>query len=238
MKNIRLVKKLILYIVGLFIVALGIAFSVKSNLGVSPVSSVPFVLSRIMGLSLGTATIIIYIICMALQAAILRRDYRPIDLFQIVVSFLFGYFTDAAVFLTSFLPVTEHYIVRFVYLAIGISCVALGVLFYLTTSLVSLPTDGTVQAIAFKGKFKLHKVKIAYDCIFTAISLVLSLSVLHGIQGLGLGTVIASFGVGKMLGLFTGLLKDKLLHFLDMRPAENIIPVSSVSTQGNAEKAG
>lgn len=219
MKPVSLVwiKKTIVYMVGLFILALGIAFSVKSNLGVSPVTSVPFVLGRIFGLSLGTMTIIVYIFCMAIQAAILRREYRLVDLFQIVISFIFGFFTDAGLYLTAFLPDTGNIAVRFVYLVIGICGVALGVMLYLTASLISLPTDGTVQAISHKGKFKLHQVKIAYDCASTALALVLSLFVLQGLQGIGIGTIIASVGVGKMLGIFTSLFKSRLLRFFELK---------------------
>ena len=231
MKNIRPVKKSIVYVLGMFVLALGIAFSVKSNLGVSPVTSVPFVLGKIFGISLGVATVLLYFFCMVLQAAILRRDYRPINLFQIAISFLFGFFTDAALFLVSYLPTTDNYAVRLIYLAAGICFVALGVLFYLTTSLVSLPTDGTVQAIAYKGNFKLHKVKIAYDCISTALALILSLSVLGGIQGIGIGTVIAAVGVGKMLGVFSSLLKEKLLRFLDGKTIEKAVPLQVLSTK-------
>lgn len=208
------IKKSIIYILGLFILALGIAFSVKSNLGVSPVTSVPFVLSRIFGLSLGAWTAFFYVFCMLLQAIILRREYRPIYLFQILVSFLFGYFTDITLWLLTFLPLTENYVFRIVYLAAGIACIALGVMFYLTTSLISLPTDGTVQAIAYKGNYKLYKVKISYDVASAAIALTLSLAVLGGIEGLGVGTIVASFGVGRMLGVFSKLLKPKLLRFI------------------------
>jgi len=225
------VKKAFIYILGLFILALGIALSVKSDLGVSPVSSAPYVLSRITGLSLGTTTIIVYLFCMALQAAILRRDYRLKNLFQIAVSFLFGYFTDAALFLTSFLPATDNYAVRFVYLAAGICCVALGVLLYLTASLVALPTDGTVQAAAFKGGFKLHRVKIVNDCVYTATALALSLAFLGNVSGLGVGTVIAAFGVGRMLGAFTRLLEKPLLRFLGKAPENRVIPLRERETK-------
>jgi uncharacterized membrane protein YczE len=217
------IKKSIVYVLGLFILALGIALSVKSNLGVAPVSSVPFVLAKITGLTLGTMTALVYILNMALQAAVLGREYKPVNLLQIAVSFLFGYFLDSTLWLTSLLPATENYIVRFVYLAFGISCVAFGVFCYLTTSLLALPTDGTVQAIASKGHFKLHKVKIIYDCISTALALILSLLVLGGIEGIGIGTVAAALGVGRLLGLFSKLFKNKLLHFLD-GTAANIVP--------------
>jgi uncharacterized membrane protein YczE len=216
-KKNALVKRIILFIAGVFVMALGVSFSVKSNLGVSPVTSVPFVLSRIFSVTLGTTTIYYYLFCMALQAVILRRDYRIINLLQILASFAFGLFTDATTWMISFLPVTGNYLVRFVYLAAGICCVAFGILLYLNTALVALPTDGTVQAISYKGRFKLHKVKIAYDCVSTAIAVALSLSVLGTIDGIGVGTVIAAVGVGRMLGVFSKLLKDRLLRFLGMQ---------------------
>jgi uncharacterized membrane protein YczE len=215
------IRKSIIFIMGMYILALGIAFSVKSDLGVSPVSSIPYVLSRIFHVSLGTTTIIVYLFYMLLQAVILRRDYKLINLFQIIASFLFGYFTDAAIWTISFLPVSENYIIRFIYLGAGIACVALGVLFYLTTSLIALPTDGTVQAIAFKGGFKLHQVKIAYDCSSTLIALALSLIVLNKIDGIGIGTIVSALGVGKMLGVFTKLLKTRIHNYVnDCEPVE------------------
>ncbi|SHI11140.1 Uncharacterized membrane protein YczE [Sporobacter termitidis DSM 10068] len=234
-----LIKRLVIFAAGIFIMATGVSFSVKSDLGVSPVTSVPYVLSRIFGLSLGTWTIFFYIFCMALQAAILRREYKLINLFQIAASFAFGWFTDLSTRMISFLPVTDNYIVRFVYLALGICCVAFGILLYLTTALIALPTDGTVQAISYKGGFKLHKVKIAYDSVSTAISLVLSLAVLRGLNGLGVGTVIASFGVGRMLGVFTALLKKRLTRFLNIPPDDGPAPPRrTLHTRGNAKKAG
>lgn len=215
-KRLMWFKRITLFIIGQFILALGIAFSVRSNLGVSPVTSVPFVFSLMTGWTLGTTTVIIYLICMVLQAAVLRRDYNPINLLQIAVSFLFGYFTDATLWLTSILPAQEIFAVRFIYLAAGIACIALGVLFYLTTSLLALPTDGTVQAIAYKGHFKLHKVKIGYDTVSTALAILMSLVFLRRIEGIGIGTILAAFGVGKMLGVFTTLLKKHLIRFLGM----------------------
>lgn len=229
-KHVIWIKKLILFILGIFIMALGVSFSVKSNLGVSPVTSLPFVLSRIMGVSLGFTTVIVYIFCMGLQAAILRREYRIINLFQIGASFLFGYFTDFTSMVLSVLPSSDNYVIRLVYLAAGIVCVALGILFYLTTATIALPTDGTVQAIAYKGGFKLHKVKIAYDCISTALALALSLAFLHDFRGIGIGTIIAAVGVGRMLGVFTSLFKHKLSAFLSTGASNNISsPVRSAA---------
>jgi uncharacterized membrane protein YczE len=208
-----LIKRILIFAVGIFVMALGVAFSVRSNLGVSPVTSLPFVLANIFGTTLGTMTIVVYLLNMLLQAVILRRDYKLINLFQIAASFAFGYFTDAAVWLVSHLP--DHLIVlRILYLALGIACVALGILLYLTTKTIALPTDGTVQAIAIKGGFRLHNVKMIYDCVSTALAIAFSLIFLRNIDGIGVGTIAASIGVGRMLGVFTRFLQKPLERFL------------------------
>lgn len=49
--------RIILYIIGLFFMAMGVAFAVNSNLGVSPVTSLPYVISLIVNMELGTCVI-------------------------------------------------------------------------------------------------------------------------------------------------------------------------------------
>ena len=47
-----------MYFIGLFIMTIGIALSVKSNLGVSPVSSIPYTMTCVWGIEMGKATIL------------------------------------------------------------------------------------------------------------------------------------------------------------------------------------
>lgn len=212
-KRALILKKTLLFGTGIFVMAMGAAFSVRSDLGVSPVTCLPYVLAEILGVSIGTTTIGVYLFNMLLQALILRRDYKLINLLQIAASFAFGYFTDLGVWLVSFLP-ADLLVLRILYLLVGICLVALGILLYLTTDTIALPTDGTVKAIACKGGFRLHNVKMIYDCVSTALAVIFSLLFLRGIRGIGVGTVAAAFGVGRMLGVFTRFLKKPLERFL------------------------
>lgn len=62
--------RVLFYVLGLFVMAFGVTFAANSNLGMSPVNSIPAVLSAITNLETGTAVIIIFalfIVC------ILRR---------------------------------------------------------------------------------------------------------------------------------------------------------------------
>ena len=67
---------------GLVIMALGVACSIQADLGTSPVSSLPYVLSLLTPLSVGTATIAMHVVLILLQILLLRRNFAPIQLMQ------------------------------------------------------------------------------------------------------------------------------------------------------------
>ena len=92
-KNENYTTRLIVYLLGLFIMTLGISMSVKSDLGVSPVSSIPYTITCITGLEMGKATIVFHIALVALQIVILRGAFQIKNLLQVVVGVVFGYFT-------------------------------------------------------------------------------------------------------------------------------------------------
>lgn len=91
-----MVKKALIYVTGLLFMAFGVAFSVNSSLGVSPVNSLPYVISRITGLDLGNCVIGIFAFYILVQILLLRKKFRPIDLTQLVFSTIFGRFVDVA----------------------------------------------------------------------------------------------------------------------------------------------
>ena len=106
--------------ISLFISALGVAFTKHGELGVSPISSVANVMSvKLDFFSLGIWLIIWNCVLILGQILILRKKFKPIQLLQIPLSFLFGYFTDFGLWLVGFIP-AESYIMRLVMVFIGI----------------------------------------------------------------------------------------------------------------------
>ena len=88
------VKRYVLLCVGLTIMAFGVAFSIKAGLGTSPISSLPYVLSLLTPLTVGTATIAMHVVLICLQILLLRRRYDPIQFMQLPVALIFGVMTD------------------------------------------------------------------------------------------------------------------------------------------------
>lgn len=103
MKNENLAIRLGAYFFGLFLMTLGGSMSVKSNLGVSPVSSIPYTITCITGLEMGKATIVFLVFLVVLQILILRKAFRKKHLLQVVVGVIFGYFTTFSNYLFSFI---------------------------------------------------------------------------------------------------------------------------------------
>ena len=94
---VYILKRYLLLLVGLSIMAFGVAFSIKASLGTSPISSVPYVISLFTPLTVGTATIAMHCVFILLQILILCKDYHPIQLMQLPVAIFFGYLTDFGV---------------------------------------------------------------------------------------------------------------------------------------------
>lgn len=117
MKNMKV--RIPMYFVGLFIMTIGIALSVKSNLGVSPVSSIPYTMTCVWGIEMGKATIIFHAALVLIQIIILRKNFKPINLLQIVVGVVFGYFTTFCNYLATFLPSTDNIVVRVVLMLVS-----------------------------------------------------------------------------------------------------------------------
>ena len=112
MKKKELAKRYILFIISLFISALGVAITKHGELGVSPISSVANVLSyQFPVLTMGSWLIVWNCVLIIGQILILRKKFELIQLLQVPLSFLFGYFTDFGMFLVSFIP-ADIYVVR------------------------------------------------------------------------------------------------------------------------------
>lgn len=111
-KGSRLFVRIPAYVIGLLIMTLGVAISVKSNLGVSPVSSIPYTITCVVGLEMGKATILFHAVLVLLQILLLRRAFQAKNLLQIFAGILFGYFTTFCNSLMVFFPDPTNLIVR------------------------------------------------------------------------------------------------------------------------------
>lgn len=212
LKNMKI--RLPMYFIGLFIMTIGIAVSVKSNLGVSPVSSIPYTMTCIWGIEMGKATIIFHIVLVFIQFLLLRKNFKPICLLQIPVGVIFGYFTTFCNYLASFFPTSDNLVARILMMLASTAIIAVGIFLYLPADVIPLAGEGVVSAVSQVIKIEFSKVKIAFDITMVVVSAVACLIMIHSFGSVGAGTVIAAFLVGFILGIINkafGKYRDKIL---------------------------
>jgi uncharacterized membrane protein YczE len=207
--------RLLFYFGGLIIMTLGVAISVKSDLGVTPISSIPYTMTVVTGMDLGVATMIFSVVVVLLQILLLRKQYKPINLLQIPIGILFGAFLTVGGKLMVFLPDPTGFTVQFIIMLISTVFVALGVFLYVPAGFVPLAPEGFLVAASKITKLKFSTVKVICDVGMVIISLVTCLICIHSPGSVGIGTVAAALLVGtevKFMTKYWGKSRDKILN--------------------------
>jgi uncharacterized membrane protein YczE len=196
----KFILRIVVYIIGLFFLALGVAFSINSGLGVSPVNSLPYVISLITGVEIGTMVIIVFSFYILVQILVLRKDFKWINLTQIIFSTIFGYFTNFTKMIVGNFTIPTYF-GQLLMLAISIVFIAVGVSLYVDAKLVNMPMEGMVAAINEKllPKKTFADVKVIMDTSVVIIGIILSFVFLGKIEGIREGTIICALVVGKLM---------------------------------------
>ena len=210
-KSKELVKRYALFVTSLFFSALGVAFTKTGGLGVSPVSSVANVLSlRFPGVSMGQWLILWSAVLILGQILVLRRRYQPIQLLQLPMAVLFGWFTDGGMVIAGLVPVNS-YPMQLVMVLLGVVILGFGVALSVVADVMFNAVEGFVKALSDVTEKNFGNVKIAFDIFSVALSVVLSLALFGGaVAGVREGTLIAALGTGLAVKFFTARLKTPL----------------------------
>ncbi len=194
-------KRYLVFLVGLFINSLGVSLITKADLGTSPISSIPYVLSLNFPMTLGEFTIVFSLLLIFLQLLILGRNFKLEHLLQVPVSIAFGYFIDLCMVLLSFVQ-PQAYPVKVVDLLIGCVILGFGVFLEVVADVVMLPGESFVRAIVFRWKTEFGVTKVCFDVSMTVIAAVLSFAFQGKLNGVREGTVVAAILVGFIARLF------------------------------------
>ena len=202
------INRALIYILGLFSLALGIVLNTKAKLGVSPIISIPYGISIIWKINLGGATAAIYVLYVLGQILILGKDFQPIQLLQIPMSILFGMVIN---FFSEFIIINSNSLLWNLFLLfLGIIFTGIGASFTLLMNILPNAADGFVQAAAIRTGKKLGTVKNILDASSVIITIIIGLIFGGKIVGIGIGTLIAVICIGRVIALTNLLMKERL----------------------------
>lgn len=205
MKHMNMHKRVPVFLIGIFIMALGVAFSVKADLGVSPISCIPYVYSLKLDYTLGELTIFMNAFLVLGQILLLRRNYQLIQLVQLLTVTVFGFCIDFSVYLISGFN-ASNYVLQACWCLAGCVFLAFGVFLLVKANLSYLPGDGLAVVVADVFKKDFGKVKVSFDSSMVIIGLVSTFLFLGELRGIREGTVVAALLVGSMVKFFNSKL--------------------------------
>ena len=199
-------RRILMLVAGMFAAAYGISLIAKTNLGSTPISSVPLVVTEITGYSFDTTTFFCNLLLVLGQAVILRRRFKLAHILQIPSVLVFSIFIDLSMHLLEGFS-TSSYAAALAFALFGNLMLAVGVLLQIRSKTLVQPGEGIVLAVSIVTRKPFGYLKIAND-----VSLV-SIAALIGFLWLGYpaqireGTLISAVLVGLLVKFMDGIRK-------------------------------
>lgn len=195
----KTIKRFLLFLIGINLLAIGIILNTRSNLGVAAFTSFFYALSKITGIFLGNSSIIVYFVLILFQFLLLRRLDISV-LLQIPFSVVFGMVTD---FYDYIIPEGEFSSVgKLLLLSIAIVLTSIGVYLYTNCRLLMTPVEGMVQTIADKWNLRFSLVKNCFDFSMLLLTILVCLFLKQPIYGIGIGTIVSALLLGRIIGVY------------------------------------
>lgn len=198
-------------LVSLFIMTLGVALCLRSALGSSVISTIPYVMTLAGDAggtprwTIGEYTYVMNFLLVGLQIIILRRRFEWLQLLQLVIGFLFGFLLDVNMELTRFFADATSLWAKVGLQLAGCAVLGFGITLELRCGSVTMPGEGVPAALSKAFGWQFAKAKIGVDIALVAIAVVLGFDFFGGWlwQVVGPGTLLAMVLVGALVKFFT-----------------------------------
>jgi uncharacterized membrane protein YczE len=181
--------------------SLGVVLMLHSGSGISAISSVPYAFSAAFPvLTLGQWTYLFQGV-LILSLFVLRRKFVLQYLFSFVVGFVFGNVMDLHKLWVDRLPQTLP--LQILYFIISYLLICVGIALSNHCKMPIVPTDLFPREVSAITEIPYSRVKVSFDVICLLVTAVLTFFFLGKISGLGIGTVLAAFTMGKVIGVIS-----------------------------------
>lgn len=198
------VQRWLTFLTGVFVMSVGIALSVHGQLGTAPISTFPAVINAATSWSVGSVTVLMNMVFVLVQILILRRRFQLFQLVQLPIAMVFGAVIDLSLFLTSWTQ-TNNYLLQWVVTICGALILGVGVYIQIQPKLLYLPGEGLVMALTQVTGVRFGTMKQLVDWSLVIISAIVSLILMHRLEGVREGTVFAAFAVGGVVKVIGSL---------------------------------
>lgn len=210
-KELPVIRGELALLIVVLINSLGVVLMLHSGSGISAISSVPYAFSEVFTkLSLGTWTYI-FQGALVLSLMIMRKKFVPPYLFSFVVGFAFSEMLDVHKLWVDTLPTSIPE--RVLYFVLSYILLCIGIALSNRCGLPIIPTDLFPRELADITSIRYSRIKVSFDVICLAVTALMTGLLLGHLDGLGVGTILAAFTMGKVIGLI-GDWMDQRIRFV------------------------
>ena len=222
-------SKEVAFLVAMFTNSLAISLLVKSVFGVSTLSSLPLVLSDIFdSISFGMMNFMVQTVLLMILMAI-TRQIKAAYIFSFVIGFIFGLMVDGFDLLMVYLP--DLFLLRIIYFFTGWALISFGAALFIKSMMPLMPFDAFVKDMALYFRVKVKLVKTISDLIFVSSAVILSLTFLGALVGVGIGTIFMAFFTGSLTQYFLDLLSKKYDFICLSTIGEKLNAIAKIKTK-------
>ncbi len=198
-KSVKLAGRWGLLGLGMFTAASGIACVAQAQLGTTPISSTPYVLAAITGLTFGQTTFLVNVVFVSLQWVMLQKLFHWTTLWQIPSVWVFGLFIDLGMGLFAPAAAGAAALGWWAQAAMSLAgnvILALGIVMQVESKTLVQPGEGVVLAASVRFKKPFGNMKIVNDVLLVILAVILGLVFLGGPVGVREGTLASAVMVG------------------------------------------
>lgn len=236
--NKNMINRIIIYVAGLLVLALGIILNTKAGLGVSPIISVSYSISQINGFNFGNTTLGLYAVFVLIEiimhvtenlrsrksqntalAPVNKNSLKYIiltDILQFPLSIVFTRFMNLfSGVIPDFSPkganTVPHFCLQLLVLLAALTLTGFGAAMSLNMRIIPNPGDGIVQAIADFVHKGVGITKNCFDIFNVVFTCCIGLIFTGHLVGIGIGTICSMIGVGRVIAVFNHFFREKMI---------------------------
>ena len=200
------IKRIIFVCVCIVIGAIGVAFGLKAAVGIGAWDAISQASSLVIGIKIGTFSMMMNISCVLLQLVVLKKEFKPLFFLQIGMAVLLGYVVNIVFYDVLGSVVFNGYILRLSVYVGSLFVIIIAVSLIMSIEFLSLPLEAACQAVAIKTTFSFSRLRQGVDLVSIVLAIILSLLFSNPIP-VREGTIIGMLLFGPMLGVFIPLFK-------------------------------
>ena len=191
-------KKIASTILGILLVYGSVAFAIKSGIGVLPVDAAITSIAMLIGMKVGTFSMLFHGSFFLGQIAIEKKNFRRTELLQLLYITLGGSVLNFFLYTVLRNVTFSFYPLRLIVCVLAFVVSAFGCTLVLETHLMRTPMEGCIQLLAERMGTTMGKLRQKIDIVLVLVSVAITL--IFGVEWtLREGTIIAALIFGPMM---------------------------------------